>query len=209
MLHSSPADAGRTPVGIQQTKPESVHGGQSRLPFLYQSRADQYPGPRLAGDGSRGDRLQRRAVPRHHRGVLRRPEAGVQDRPDDPRLCRIRPRCVGGRTRQPVLTRRQAAGRRERLFLAQLGNARRSLRARGRDLTQRLADRRRSGEAGEPPARGPRARDQGGAGGAQRDLDRGRQRHRRIAPGDRCGPAPGAVSRRYDLVPGVDGFSHG
>src|ERR1700730_17506359 len=37
----------------------------------------------------------------------------------------------------------QAAGGRKRLFLDELGHARRSLRARGRDAAQRLADRRR------------------------------------------------------------------
>ena len=69
-------------------------------------------------------------------------EARLQDRGDDPRLCRDRARRVGGGAGQSVLAGRQGAGGRERLFLAELGHARRGLRARGRDPGQRLAPRR-------------------------------------------------------------------
>ena len=73
----------------------------------------------------------------------------------------------------------------------------------------RLAPLRRRGSARNPAARGSRARHQGGARRAQRDLDRGRARHRGAAPGDRRRPASGTVSCRRDLVLGVDGFPHG
>ena len=55
---------------------------------------------------------------------------------DDTRLYRIGTRRMGGGARQSVLAGRQGAGRRERLFLAQLGHAGRSLRARGRDVPE-------------------------------------------------------------------------
>ena len=42
--------------------------------------------------------------------------------------------------------------------------------------------------------------DQGGAGRAQRDLDRRRPRRRRVAPSDRRRPSSGAVPGRCDLV---------
>src|SRR5439155_4159334 len=51
------ADACRTRVGYSGIKLESTYGGQSRIPFLYQSGSDQYSRPRLAGDGSRRHRL--------------------------------------------------------------------------------------------------------------------------------------------------------
>ncbi len=58
-------------------------------------------------------------------------------------------------------------------------------------------------------ARGPRASDQGGAPGAQRDLDRGRQPGRRAAPRDRCSAPSRIVPRRHDLLARLDGFPHG
>ena len=108
----------------QRNGTESEDGRQSWVPFLSKSRADQHPGPRPAGDGPRDDRLHRRAIQGDRRGMLCRPEAGVQDRPDHPRLCRLRARRVGGGAGQSVLARRQGAGRRKRLFLAELGHAR-------------------------------------------------------------------------------------
>ena len=171
--------------GSAQCRPESVDGRQSWVAFFSKSRPDQYPGPGAAGDGPRHDRFYRRAIQSHRRGMLCRPEAGVQDRADDPRLCRLRAWRVGSRARQPVLAGRQGAGGRDRLFLAELGHALRGVRARGRDPRQRLAPRRRPGSARNPAARGSRAPVEGGAGRAQRNLDRGRPRHRGIAPRDR------------------------
>ena len=49
-------------------------------------------------------------------------------------------------------------------------------------------------------ARRPRARVEGGARGAQRNLDRGRPQHRGAAPRDRRRRASGFVSRRCDLA---------
>src|SRR4051812_46355685 len=68
---------------------ENQDGGKSWVPFLSKSRADQYPGPRLAGDGPRSDRLHRCAVQGDCRGMLCRPEARVQDRPDYSLLYRL------------------------------------------------------------------------------------------------------------------------
>ena len=53
-----------------------------------------------------------------------------------PRLHRLRTRRLGGGAGQSVLARRQGADRRKRLFLAELGHAGRSIRARSRDIAQ-------------------------------------------------------------------------
>ena len=74
------------------------------------------------------------------------------------------------------------------------------LRPRRRLPAGRLAARRESGgDRGATRGR-PAAFDQGGDGGAQRDLDRRRQPHRRDPPGDRRGPASRAADGRRDLV---------
>ena len=136
-------------------------------------------------------------------------QARVQDQGADYRLCRDRARGLGGGARQPVLARRQGAGARKRFLLAELGGARRGLRARCRNAAQRLAARLRPGEARSAAARGPAAPDQGGAGGAQRDLDRGGAPGRRTAPRDRRGQAPGLVPGRYDLLARLVRLPHG
>ena len=72
------------------------------------------------------DRFYRGAIQSHRRGMLCRPETDLQDRTDDPRLCRFGARRLGGRARQPVFAGRQGAGGRKRLFLIELGHALRS-----------------------------------------------------------------------------------
>ncbi len=134
------------------------------------------------------------AVQGDFRGVLRRAEAGLQDRRDDPRLCRLRAWRLGGGAGQSVLAGRQGAGRRERLFLAQLGYAGRSFRARGRDPAQRLAPRRRPGQARSAGcARIASTRSRRCSWCTTRPRPGSLNDDRRAAPRDRRGAAPGAL----------------
>ena len=71
-------------------------------------------------------------------------------------------------------------------------------------VADRLAPRRRSGDRRGEAEGGQGARDQGGVRGAQRDLHRGHEPHRRDPQGDRRGEPSGALHGRHDLLARLD-----
>ena len=112
----------------------------------------------------------------------------------------VRDRRLGSGAREHAFARRHGADERDRALLHPVVADGTQARPHRRGPGRRLAHRRRS-RAHRGATRGrPRPGHQGGRGGAQRDLHRGDEPHRRGARRARCRRPPGAAAGRHHLL---------
>ncbi len=191
------------PSAIDQAHAETRRPPE-RPPFPADPRADQRARPRAARARPSDDRPSRARVRAADPGNPRRPEARLPDRVADRHLSGVGHRRLGSGAGQHAVARRSRADVRDRPLRDAVAQDGRQARARRRLRSRRLAQRRRRRGGREQARRRQGARDQGGAGRAQRDLDRRDQRDPADPAGDRSRRSSGAVDGRHDLVAGLD-----
>ena len=149
-----------------------THAKAARPPLLRQSRPDQHPRQRVAGDGPSQHRLQRSGICPGLRCGLCRREAGSAHRPASVHVQRLRPWCLGSQPDQPAVPWRHDSGAGVRLLLGRVGCDGAQPRAGGPGGRSRLAPRRRYRRLRRGIGCRHGARDQGGLRRPQRNRHR-------------------------------------